>query len=147
MRGQRLCALSTDNRGQPYLSLVAFAASKDLRLVLFATARGTRKFAYLSAQPRVALLIDSRTNRGSDFNTASAVTILGDAEELTGRERERMAKLYLAKHPELADFLSSPDCALVGVRVQKCYLVSEFQNVTELDAAQFGAIRGEAFDT
>lgn len=132
LRKQRLCALSTDNRGQPYLSLVAFAESEDLSFVLFATTRHTRKFSYLSAQSRVAMLVDSRSNRDTDFHKASAVTILGEAAEVVGDERESLIRLYLDKHPHLVDFVSSPTCAVVKVKVDRYCLVTDFQNVTEL---------------
>lgn len=132
MREQRLCALSTDNRGQPYLSLVAFASSDDLRFVLFATSRQTRKYTYLSAQSRVALLIDNRSNQQADFHNAAAVTVLGDAQELSGDERDRMAKVYVDKHPQLLDFVSSPTCALLKITVERYCLVTQFQNVIEI---------------
>lgn len=133
LREQRLCALSTDDQGNPYLSLVAFAAGDDIDFVLFATSRTSRKYGNLTAQSRVALLVDSRSNRDSDFEEAAAVTILGNAEELKEESRDPMAAIYLRKHPYLEDFLSSPDCALFKVTVEKCLLVTHFQNVTEVE--------------
>jgi hypothetical protein len=43
-----------------------------------------------------------------------------------------LLNIYLAKHPHLKEFVSSPTCALIKVRVQKYYVVSKFQNVQEL---------------
>jgi hypothetical protein len=45
---QPLAVLATQFNGQPYGNLVAFAATEDLRGLLFATARGTRKFANIT---------------------------------------------------------------------------------------------------
>jgi nitroimidazol reductase NimA-like FMN-containing flavoprotein (pyridoxamine 5'-phosphate oxidase superfamily) len=59
-RSQPLAVLATHNKGQPYGSLVAFAATHDLDYLIFSTTRSTRKFANLSADPRVAMVIDNR---------------------------------------------------------------------------------------
>jgi nitroimidazol reductase NimA-like FMN-containing flavoprotein (pyridoxamine 5'-phosphate oxidase superfamily) len=129
---QRLAVLGTHREGQPYGNLVAFAATDDLKNLLLATTRATRKFANMTADARVSMLIDNRSNKVADFRNAVAVSATGKAREVRGREREKFLKPYLAKHPHLRDFVSSPTCALLTVRVDKYYLVYRFQNVLEL---------------
>jgi nitroimidazol reductase NimA-like FMN-containing flavoprotein (pyridoxamine 5'-phosphate oxidase superfamily) len=129
---QKFAVLGTHQRGQPYGSLVAFAASPDLKNLVFATTRATRKFANLQDDRRVSMVLDNRSNRVADFRKAVAATALGRGQELKGPEREKSAKMYLAKHPHLKAFVSSPTCALVRIRVKVYYLVWRFQNVFEL---------------
>ncbi len=129
---QRLGVLATYGEGQPYSSLVAFAATNDLKYLVFATTRATRKYANLSAESRVAMLVDNRSNQDSDFHSAMAVTALGEAEEVKESERGHLLKLYLAKHPYLEEFVNSPTCALLKMCVDRYYMVSRFQNVMEL---------------
>jgi nitroimidazol reductase NimA-like FMN-containing flavoprotein (pyridoxamine 5'-phosphate oxidase superfamily) len=129
---QRLGVLATYGRRQPYSSLVAFAATNDLKYLVFATTRATRKYANLVAQSRVSMLVDNRSNQDSDFHSSIAVTAMGRAEEVEASERDRFLKLYLAKHPYLEDFVMSPTCALLKISVDKYYMVSRFQNVMEL---------------
>lgn len=129
---QRLAVLSTHDQGQPYASLVAFAATDDLRSVLFATARTTRKFHNLSQDARVALLVDDRSNSERDFHEATAATILGICREIRPGEDRSMRELYLSKHPYLEGFLSSETCAFIEVRVEKVLVVSRFQKVFEV---------------
>ena len=50
-RSQNLAALSTQNAGQPYASLVAFYAADDLRHIYFVTPKTTRKFATIKGAP------------------------------------------------------------------------------------------------
>ncbi len=128
---QKLAVLATHQKGQPYGSLVAFAAASDLKSLFFATTRATRKFANLKSDPRVSMVFDNRSNRVADFRKAVAATALGRAGEVRGKEREKLAGLYLAKHPHLKDFLNSPTCALVKMRVEVYYVVWRFQNVFE----------------
>ena len=129
---QKLAVVSTQSDGQPYASLVAFFASDDLRNIFFVTARTTRKFAYLTKDSRVAVLINSSTNQESDFHDAVSITVIGTAEEITDHEKESVLALYLSKHPYLEDFAHSPSCALIKVTTQSYYMVKNFQNVMEL---------------
>jgi nitroimidazol reductase NimA-like FMN-containing flavoprotein (pyridoxamine 5'-phosphate oxidase superfamily) len=138
-REQQFAVLATrEEDGQPYASLMAFAASDDLRQLLLVTSRSTRKFVNLRTEPRVSLLIDSRSrgesepHQSADIHEAVAVTVLGEAEEVAGAERHDLLTEYLAKHPHLEGFATSPSCALVRVKVKSYYLVSRFQEVVEL---------------
>jgi nitroimidazol reductase NimA-like FMN-containing flavoprotein (pyridoxamine 5'-phosphate oxidase superfamily) len=128
---QSLAVLATHSDGQSYGSLVAFAATEDLKYLLFATTRATRKYANMMKNPRVAMVMDNRSNEESDFHQAIAVTATGQVREVTGQDKDRLAKLYLSKHPHLVDFVSSPTCALLTLEVETYYIVSQFQNVTE----------------
>ena len=132
---QRLAVLATQKNGQPYSSLVAFAATDDLKQIIFATSRATRKYDHFSNDGRVALLIDSRTNKVADFHKAIAVTAVGTALEADQRVRQHYVKLYLNKHPHLTEFVQSPACALVQISVKTYYVVRTFQNVVELHVA------------
>ena len=133
---QPLAVLATHSNGQPYGNLVAFAATEDLRGLLFATARGTRKFANMTKDPRVAMVMDSRTNQRVDFQTAVAVTATGIVEEVEGAERDHLLKLYLLKHPYLKKFVKSPNSVLLRVKVDSYYMVRRFQNVIVLSMQQ-----------
>ncbi len=61
-----------------------------------------------------------------------AVTATGEAEEVEGEEKDNVSKIYLAKHPHLDDFISSPSCALLKIRVERYYVATRFQNVIEV---------------
>lgn len=135
VESQKLAVLSTQNHGQPYSNLVAFAATADLQFLLFATTRATHKYANLMADPRVAVLVDNRKNDVADFTEATAFTALGKAWELQGAERQRFLAIYLEKHPNLKDFVAAPTCALLRVKVDKYIVVSRFQDVREVQAA------------
>ena len=132
---QRSAALATQQEGRPYLSLMAFAATPDLKELIVATERETRKYANLMAEPRVALLIDNRSNVPADTEEAVAVTVLGRAAEAQPAERASLLPLFLAKHPHLETFVTSPTCALITVRVETYFVVQHFQEVQEVKIA------------
>ncbi len=128
---QKLAVVATQTGGQPYASLVAFAATADLRYIFFVTARTTRKFSNLISDSRVAILINSSANLESDFHEAVSITVTGITEEIKDPERQDILKLYLAKHPYLEEFAKSPSCAVIRVTARSYYLVQNFQNVME----------------
>lgn len=128
---QRLAVLATQNAGQPYGNLVAFAETDDLRHLVFVTSRNTQKYTNVTENRNVALLVDSRRNQISDFQTAVAVTAIGAAEEITGDEREVMVKVYVDKHPHLTKFLNRPDSAVIKVTVSD-YIVAGFDKAQSM---------------
>jgi len=132
---QKLAVLSTHGAAGPHASLVAFAVSEDLQHLHFATPRTTLKFGNLLEEPRVALLIDSRSHRPADFHEAAAVTVTGTARELDAGDRALALPRYLGRHPHLEGFVHAPSCALVEVRVERYRLVRRFQNVMVLEVA------------
>lgn len=129
---QQLGVLSTQCQGKPYASLVAFAATEDSKDLLFATTRSTRKYANITSDSRVAMLIDNRSNQTGDFHSAMAVTATGKAGEVEPHEKEVYLQIYLEKHPHLKDFVSAPSCALLRIRIETYVLVNRFQKVFEL---------------
>jgi nitroimidazol reductase NimA-like FMN-containing flavoprotein (pyridoxamine 5'-phosphate oxidase superfamily) len=128
---QRYAVLATDSAGQPYTSLMAFAASDDLREFTLITERSTHKYANLRANPRVALFIDNRGNVGTDTRDAVAVTALGEAQEVDGEEGARLRRGYVARHPYLESFAASASSAVVRVRLKSCLVVRRFEEVLE----------------
>jgi heme iron utilization protein len=127
--------LATDAAGQPYTSLVAYALTPDMKGVLFATPKTTRKYRNILTNPRVSLLIDSRTNTPKDYMKAESVTILGIARLIRrGKTRTELAAIFLKKHPKLAGIIHSRETALIFIKIAKCIHVTKFQSISVWDA-------------
>ena len=121
--------LATQQQAQPYTSLMAFAHTPDLHFLIFATYRDTQKHANLLLNSAVSFLVDNRSNDPVDYQRAVAISVCGFAQAIPDEERAGSLARYLAKHPALREFATSPDCALLRV-VVSCYrLVSQFQAV------------------
>lgn len=133
LASQRFAALSTQEKDHPYMNLVAFAETSDLRTILFATTRATRKYGNIASKSGVALLVDNRFNEVADIREAVALTVIGSACEVSGSLRDQLDRVYLEKQPHMKEFLSSPSTALIMVDVESYILVSRFQNVTILN--------------
>jgi general stress protein 26 len=131
---QKLAVLATQSHeGSSYASLIAFAATDDLKKIVLATPKATRKFANIEHNPKVSLLIDDRSNNEKDFHDAQAVTVMGVVGRIESNSTQsELSHLYLSKHPYLEEFLCSPSTAFIVVSVKSYFLVSRFQEVMEL---------------
>ncbi len=78
---------TTSPQGAPEAALVNIAVSDDVEIV-FDTIDGTRKFANLAKNPRVALVIGWSDMRTLQFE--------GIADQPKGAERERLKEVYFA---------------------------------------------------
>jgi len=136
---QHLAVVATQMHGRPYTSLVAFVASEDRRRIVFVTSRATTKYRNLSAEPNVAVLIDSRTHSVEDFTSGAAVTALGQATEVPKHTVEATVARFLRKHPHLEAFVRSPSTAVCAVEVETYYLVTRFQHVVEMAVSQWSS--------
>ena len=129
---QKLGVLATQQKKNPYTSLIAFACSDDMRQIIFATRKATRKFANIISNPSVSFFIDNRSNRVVDFRKAIGVTALGSVRQIRKNKNSKLMKLYLSKHPQLDSFLASTSCAFLCIDVKSFYIVERFQTVTEV---------------
>ena len=133
LSGQNLGVLATMGEEYPYTSLVGFAATEDLKNLVFATLKPTRKYANIRNHPKISILVNSGRNSAEDFRDAASVTVLGRASDAEGDERDALQRIFLSKFPFLEDFVRDPACVLVKVDVEKFIVVTRFQDVRELE--------------
>ena len=133
LRQQNLGVLATMGGEYPYTSLVGFAVAGDMRSLVFATMKGTRKYDNLKKHPRVSLLVNSATNNVDDFKDAASITVLGKAADAAGDEAQELKGIFLSKFPVLTDFVNDPSCSLVKLSVERFIVVTRFQEVKEIE--------------
>ena len=130
---QELATLATMSQENPYCNLVAFTPSDDLQTIYFSTPRQSTKYANIINNPNVALLIDSRTQSGSDVQTGTAVTAIGTVVQDLQQDTADLKDLHAGRHAQFKDFIYSSDCALLQIRVRRYVLVSSLRDVSVLE--------------
>jgi hypothetical protein len=135
----RLCYLATCEDSSPHLSLMRYTFVEDAArgcVLLMSSRKDTRKVAFLTANPRVAVLLhdfDDGSGTGSTSssggsgggagegvprstrNTAS-VTVYGHVELLEdGPEADRLRAAHLANNPGYAQFITGPGMVLMAL--------------------------------
>lgn len=128
LESQRFAVIATQGEIEPYTNLVAFICSKDLKQIIFATSKNTKKYNNIIKNSKMSMLIDNRGNKPDDIKNAVVVTAVGIADELK-HDINFYKNLYLKKHPYLEDFIKSPDTVLINLMVERFLLVDHFQNV------------------
>lgn len=129
---ESFAVLATQGAGQPYTSLIGFATSRNLKYLVFATPRQTRKFTLLEENRNVSLLIDNRAHQLESINQLSALTVTGQVTVPSDKEDiKKWGELLIQKHPYLDTFIRSETTALVVVEVSRYFYVRRFQEVFE----------------
>jgi nitroimidazol reductase NimA-like FMN-containing flavoprotein (pyridoxamine 5'-phosphate oxidase superfamily) len=128
---EHFAVLATDDNGRPYTSLVSYALMPDMKRLVFATSRKTRKYANIVHSANVALLIDNRSQKRNKLLKTEAVTIIGIAKPVRKSGfRDKLVETLLNKHPALEEFIRAPATALFVVDINQCVHVNQFQRVT-----------------
>jgi len=133
---QKFTVLSSHAEGQPYANLIAFAATDDLRRILFCTPRSTRKYANISRDPRTAMLFHTSSNKAADCREAMSVTATGTVVEVPDNHRGAEAEVLMERHPALAEFFGDVQNALLALEVEEYHLVRRFQDVIRIGLAR-----------
>lgn len=125
--------LATSYNNQPYTSLLAFAASEDMKNIYMATSKTTHKFQYVKENEKTAFFIDTRENDNFDVNKAYALTAIGKATPINKKDSPEIEKLYLSRHPQLETFIHLPNVQFLQMKISSFSFVQRFQNVFLLD--------------
>jgi uncharacterized pyridoxamine 5'-phosphate oxidase family protein len=126
--------LNTLGQGLPYSNLVSFAATDDLKSLVFVTGRNTRKYRNIQDNHNISLLIDNRSNKPSDTSQAIAITAVGTAREEIDNKSLFQA-ILLARHPQLRHFVEAPDNAIMLVTI-RLYIVAAFDKTRTVTISQ-----------
>ena len=127
---QLVAVLSTSSNGISYSCLVSFVVTKGFQDVIFATKRERLKYRNMSENPNVSLLVDNRKNTPSDITEATSVTIVGHVEDIQTKDRVRLIRHLVEKHPNLESFLEADDTAVMRLYPERMYVVDNFESVS-----------------
>ena len=130
-----MCVLATSRDDLPHASLMAYATEPDVRYIYMATPANSRKWANLSANPNLALLIDEREEAlGEDRTQARALTVgCVSVPVAEATERTRILDLLRERHPRLEEFFSGPGMEIIRCRPLWCLLLTGVEYSTFVD--------------
>lgn len=72
-------------------------------------------------------MIDDRTNQSRDFNSVTAITLIGTAEEIDAGNQRYLLDAFITKHPNLADLSRKKENAFFKTKITD-YIVASFNN-------------------
>ena len=124
LTSQYFAVLNSLSESLPYSNLVSFAATDDLKSLVFITDRNTRKYRNIRQNKNISLLIDNRANQPSDLERAIAITVIGTTQEVL-INNSSLQTIFLHRHPHLKKFIDQLNTALMLVTVRE-YIIAGF---------------------
>ncbi len=120
--------------GWPYASLVLAAVDHDLSPILLLSDLAEHTKA-MAADNRVSLLFDGTLGLDQPL-AGSRVTLVGRAAPT---DDERLARRFLARHPDAAAYAGFGDFRFYRVAVERAHLVAGFGRIRWLEAQELQA--------
>ncbi len=145
IQSQRLCVLATSSPEGPYCSLMGYLWDEHANEFYMVTDSGSKKFLNLMQNPRVSLLLDTRT-RGSQTkkNPILALTVQGTAQTLPKDTLEDEIRRKMVEiNPQLARLIQKPDTVVVRIRPSSFLLLEGLENAY-FEGAGMNPYRAEA---
>lgn len=130
-RGVLSTLLRTD--GSPYGSLVEYADCGDGTILLLLSALTDHR-KNLEEDPRASLFVTGEI-QSDDALAQSRVTLVGEAEVV--ERSDVLRELYLARHPQAAQWIDFSDFAFFRFRIERVRYIAGF--------GKMGWLRGEEF--
>ena len=78
-------------------------------------------------------MLENRSLTERKIEKLYALTVLGKAGEVNAALRLVYEERFLRHHPQLSEFLSLPQTALIQVTFSKLILVEDFQKIREFN--------------
>lgn len=120
IRQNDLCVLATTDRDRPHSSLMSYVTDDECRHLYLVTSPHTTKFANLSANPNVSVLIDDReASSPEDRGRVRSLTITGKAAPVkdAGDKAVGLARLA-ALRPHLKPITGDPEVEVVEIKIE-----------------------------
>lgn len=125
IRRNDMCVLATCHKGQPHCSLMAYLADEKAVTIYMATRKETSKYKYLVENPRVSLLIDTRTEKDLKKRAEiQALTISGICTPVAEPAKADLVRRQIVEHhPHLGALVEHPDAAIIEVHIESFLLL------------------------
>ena len=137
LASQVQCVLATTTEEfTPATFLMAYAASSGLQAVFVATPLRSRKAQQMLERPSVSLLWDNRTGNLADHTDGLLVTATGQAMVAPRDELPSVSEQFLARNPNMGQFLASEGVAVFKISVESFEVVEGYGRPRRWDPRQ-----------
>jgi nitroimidazol reductase NimA-like FMN-containing flavoprotein (pyridoxamine 5'-phosphate oxidase superfamily) len=132
LQENHLCVLATCTDNVPHCSLMTYVANQAADRVYMITRRDSRKFANLSVNPQVSLLVDTRSvGNAADAKGLKALTVGGEITPIVDQvERQAVLVMLVERYPHLRDLALHPDAEPLVVTIKSFLLLDGVLNAS-----------------
>lgn len=131
---ERMGTFSTSFKGTPFGSLTPFIIDKNGCPILFLSdlAQHTEN---IGKNSRCSIMIH-RIDKDDIFNSPR-ITFAGKITKVSDKEREEIAKIYLKRHPEAADFIDFADFNFYRLQIRHIHYIGGFGDINWVDVKEY----------
>jgi heme oxygenase (biliverdin-IX-beta and delta-forming) len=144
VRSGSLATLSRKHAGHPFASVMPYALDEQGQPLVLISSMAIHT-QNLQADPRASLLvaqpINAQSQEAGDPLAAARLTLLGDARQLSGPDREKARETYLARHPRASYWADFDDFSFWRLDVKDVYYVGGFAAMDWVTAVDYRAAR------
>lgn len=130
-----LSTISVKHPGYPFGSVMPYAVDESGSPIVLISQMATHT-KNLRAEPRATLLVAQES--GSPLG-AARVSVIGEFAQVEEAEKEEVAAIYLAAHPESRQWVSFGDFSFYRMTVKDVYLVAGFGVMGWVTASDYAA--------
>ncbi|WP_028574732.1 pyridoxamine 5'-phosphate oxidase family protein [Desulfonatronovibrio hydrogenovorans] len=123
-----LAVLATSSENQPHCSLMAYIPDSGCTEIYMLTRKESRKYKYISANPLVSIMIDTRLDRPESRKSIKALTITGSCRPADPGRQEELIKAILARHPQLEILTRDQDAIAIQTTISSVLLLDGVKN-------------------
>ncbi len=132
IRENDLAVLATSHEDKPHCSLMAYIPDRECSRIYLLTLKDSRKFANISRNPYVSLLIDTRNSHGPR-EAFKSLTISGTCAPADSLEQENLKQDMVKRHPQVKELADKPDCVLLVVNINSFLLLDGVSTAHYID--------------
>lgn len=126
LQENHLCVLATCADNIPHCSFMTYVTNQAADRMYMITRRDSRKYANLTINPQVSLLVDTRSaGNAADAKDLKALTVAGEVTPIADQAvRQEVLDMLVEKHPHLRDLAQHPDAEPLAVTVKSFLLLN-----------------------
>ncbi|WP_045214784.1 pyridoxamine 5'-phosphate oxidase family protein [Desulfonatronovibrio magnus] len=122
MKQNDLAVLTTSTENQPHCSLMAFICDDKGHNIFMLTQKDSSKFRNISANPKVAVMIDTRT-QSPDRSSIKALTVKGTCSPAQSIDQDTLKEQLLKQHPQLQGLAAQRDAIILQIKAESFLLL------------------------
>lgn len=131
----KIATLSTDFKGTPFGSLVAYSIDAEGRPYIFVSDMAVHT-KNIEKNAKASLMVYKEDKE--DLFNSQRITFVGKMVKVDDKEREKLAKEYLKRHPSAETFIEFGDFNFYRLEIERIHVIGGFGDIGWVEPAEWG---------
>jgi len=131
----KIATLSTDLKGTPFGSLVAYSIDAEGRPYIFVSDLAVHT-KNIKKNAKVSLMVYKEDK--DDLFNSQRITFVGKMVKVDDKEREKLKTEYLKRHPTAEQFIDFGDFNFYRLEIERIHCIGGFGDIEWVEPAEWG---------